>query len=169
MVLTPMADGGGAASGSSAIQSAVAKAALYVEPLELEEFAARAAELEEAISNVVGLLSQQRGFMMPGMRAFSMPSVTTFDGENLQLGAFEEAVKCREAFREGFYKPTVIEVNKVGNGHHVSGEVARRTCANYRNSDGDIAMDTQTLEREIDEAGRDADSAFGADSPGTQG
>ncbi|QSB05118.1 hypothetical protein [Natronoglycomyces albus] len=85
---------------------------------------------------------------MPGHEP---PSPESIDGFRLRLGAFEETVKCQEAFREGFYKPTVIEVNKVGNGHQASGEVARRICVNYRDSDGDIAMDTQTLEREIDE------------------
>ncbi|QSB05432.1 hypothetical protein [Natronoglycomyces albus] len=139
----------------SGMQQALDEAALYVDADELAVFAQKALEHEQMVAHVVQLLGTQRPFMLPGANALSLPQMGTLDAENLQLGDFEEANQCRSSFREVVYKGAVESAHYVGAGQQVCGEVSERTRERYLDSEQGIAIDVQSLEREIESAGSD--------------
>lgn len=166
--MTPTSDGGGGGSSSNAgvggVGKAIEAARLYVDADELDAFAEVALEHEQLLNQLVEFFALQRPMMMPSMSAIPVPKLGTFDAENLQLGSFDEALDCSEAFREVTYKGTVTATNHVGAGQHVCGTVAKRTRENYLDTDGGIAIDTQSLDREIENAGQRGPSVMDTDS-----
>lgn len=165
----PISEGGGGGNvsggdGAAGVGKAIAEARLYVDAEELEAFAAVALEHEQFLNQLVEYFASQRPMMMPSMAAFPFPNFETFDAENLKLGNFDEALECSESFREVTYKGTVTATHHVGAGHHVCGEVAKRTRDSYLDTDGGIAIDTQSLDREIESAGSGGPSLVNGDS-----